>query len=163
MELKYTARGPRLIEVNCRMGGGPVRLTNLLVWGVDLVEEHLLTTAGIPSRPPVRSSMQAFSKPAGHQKAFPILRVQFCRPTAVLLVFRPLHHNAADVMLRFCPSPPAPCHAQVAVRPLAHIAEYSVNAHKSGIIKHVDYLKVRVAEICARSPALGSLGARHDI
>lgn len=23
-------------------GGGPVRLTNLLVWGVDLVEEHLL-------------------------------------------------------------------------------------------------------------------------
>lgn len=31
MELKYTSRGPRLIEVNCRMGGGPVRLTNLLV------------------------------------------------------------------------------------------------------------------------------------
>ena len=55
VELKYTARGPRLIEVNCRMGGGPVRLTNLLVWGVDLVEEHLLTTAGIPSRPPVWS------------------------------------------------------------------------------------------------------------
>jgi hypothetical protein len=53
VELKYTTRGPRLIEVNCRMGGGPVRLTNLLVWGVDLVEEHLLTTAGIPSRPPV--------------------------------------------------------------------------------------------------------------
>ena len=35
------------------MGGGPVRNTNLLVWGVDLVEEHLLTCAGIPSRPPV--------------------------------------------------------------------------------------------------------------
>ncbi len=33
-------------------------------------------------------------------------------------------------------------HTQVAVRPLAHIAEYSVNAHKSGVIKHVDYLKV---------------------
>lgn len=53
VELKYTKRGPRLIEVNCRMGGGPVRNTNLLVWGVDLVEEHLLTCAGIPSRPPV--------------------------------------------------------------------------------------------------------------
>ena len=53
MELKYTKQGPRLIEVNCRMGGGPVRNTNLLVWGVDLVEEHLLTCAGIPSRPPV--------------------------------------------------------------------------------------------------------------
>jgi hypothetical protein len=31
VELKYTSRGPRLIEVNCRMGGGPVRITNLLV------------------------------------------------------------------------------------------------------------------------------------
>ena len=82
MELKYTSRGPRLIEVNCRMGGGPVRLTNLLVWGVDLVEEHLLTCAGIPSRPPV------------------------------------------------------------AGRPLVHVAEYSVNAHKTGTIKSIDYLKV---------------------
>ena len=25
VECKYTSRGPRLIEVNCRMGGGPVR------------------------------------------------------------------------------------------------------------------------------------------
>ena len=53
VELKDTARGARLIEVNCRMGGGPVRATNLLVWGVDLVEEHLLTAAGIPAAPPV--------------------------------------------------------------------------------------------------------------
>lgn len=37
------------------MGGGPVRNINLLVWGVDMVEEHLLTTAGIPVRPPVAS------------------------------------------------------------------------------------------------------------
>lgn len=71
-----------MIEVNCRMGGGPVRLTNLLVWGVDLVEEHLLTCAGIPSRPPV------------------------------------------------------------AARPLVHVAEYSVNAHKSGVIVSTDYIKV---------------------
>lgn len=42
VEAKYTSRGGRLIEVNSRMGGGPVRLTNLLVWGVDLVEEHLM-------------------------------------------------------------------------------------------------------------------------
>lgn len=53
VEGKYTSRGPRLIEVNCRMGGGPVRTMNQLVWGVDLVEEALLCTAGIPSRPPV--------------------------------------------------------------------------------------------------------------
>jgi len=55
VECKYTSRGARLIEVNCRMGGGPVRNINLLVWGVDMVEEHLLTTAGIPVRPPVAS------------------------------------------------------------------------------------------------------------
>uniref|UniRef100_A0A7S0RDS3 ATP-grasp domain-containing protein n=1 Tax=Chlamydomonas leiostraca TaxID=1034604 RepID=A0A7S0RDS3_9CHLO len=53
VELKATSRGARLIEVNCRMGGGPVRDTNLLVWGVDLVEEHLMASAGIPVRPPV--------------------------------------------------------------------------------------------------------------
>ncbi len=34
------------------MGGGPVRNINLLVWGVDMVEEQLLLSAGIPSRPP---------------------------------------------------------------------------------------------------------------
>lgn len=32
-----------LVVVMCVQGGGPVRLTNLLVWGVDLVEEHLMT------------------------------------------------------------------------------------------------------------------------
>lgn len=53
VECKQTSRGPRLIEVNCRMGGGPVRNINLLVWGVDMVEEQLLLNAGIPSRPPV--------------------------------------------------------------------------------------------------------------
>merc|ERR1712187_185304 len=49
---KYTSRGARLIEVNCRMGGMFVRDHNLLCWGVDLVEEHLLATVGIPCRPP---------------------------------------------------------------------------------------------------------------
>jgi carnosine synthase len=73
VESKYTSQGARLIEVNCRMGGMQVRnidllafwrgseLTrfrflqvrniNLLTWGVDLVEEHLLTVVGLPSRP----------------------------------------------------------------------------------------------------------------
>ena len=46
MECKYTSRGARLIEVNCRMGGGPVHTMNRLVWGVDLAEEQLLCTAG---------------------------------------------------------------------------------------------------------------------
>ena len=82
VECKYTSRGARLIEVNCRMGGGPVRNINLLVWGVDLVEEHLLTTAGIPSRPPV------------------------------------------------------------APKPLMHIAEFSSNAKKTGVLQDTDFCKV---------------------
>ena len=50
VELKYTTtNGPQLIEVNSRMGGGPVRDMNLDVWGVDLVEEHLMTAVGLPS------------------------------------------------------------------------------------------------------------------
>jgi hypothetical protein len=55
----------------------------LQVWGVDLVEEHLLCSCGIPSRPPV------------------------------------------------------------AARPLTQLAEYSVNAHKSGTVQSTDFLKVR--------------------
>ncbi|KAL4430749.1 hypothetical protein ABPG75_006005 [Micractinium tetrahymenae] len=80
VEGKYTSRGPRLIEVNCRMGGGPVRTMNLLTWGVDLVEEQLLASAGIPSRP------------------------------------------------------------NVAPRPLRNIAEYSVNALRTGRLRDLDFL-----------------------
>ena len=39
------------MQVNCRMGGGPVRDLNLLSWGVDLVEEQLYASSGIPARP----------------------------------------------------------------------------------------------------------------
>merc|ERR1712187_430228 len=53
---KYTSRGARLIEVNCRIGGMFVRDHNLLCWGVDLVEEHLLATVGIPCSPPKAQS-----------------------------------------------------------------------------------------------------------
>merc|ERR1712187_381818 len=35
------------------MGGGPVRECNRLVWGVDLVEEALFCSVGIPARPVV--------------------------------------------------------------------------------------------------------------
>lgn len=53
VECKYTSIGPHLIEVNARMGGGPVHVTNLRTWNVDLVEETLFCAAGIPSRPAV--------------------------------------------------------------------------------------------------------------
>ncbi|WP_343418529.1 ATP-grasp domain-containing protein [Candidatus Flexifilum breve] len=52
VEAKYTARGPRLIEVNARMGGGPIHLMNRQVWGVDLIEQYLLTSLGLPISPP---------------------------------------------------------------------------------------------------------------
>jgi len=48
-----TSRGPRLIEINARMGGGQVRKTHLLASGVDLVEETLFTSVGIPCNPHV--------------------------------------------------------------------------------------------------------------
>jgi len=53
VEAKYTSRGPRLIEVNSRMGGGQVRDNNLAVWGVDLVDESLLAAIGLPNAPPL--------------------------------------------------------------------------------------------------------------
>ena len=51
VEWKYTSHGPQVLEVNARMGGSIVRDLNLFVRGVDLVEEHLLASAGIPIRP----------------------------------------------------------------------------------------------------------------
>ena len=46
VEAKNTSKGPRLIEVNARMGGGQVRETILRVWGVDLAEETMLVACG---------------------------------------------------------------------------------------------------------------------
>ena len=43
--------GPRLIEVNCRMGGGPIRTVHLVRSNVDLVVEQLLVAAGLPAYP----------------------------------------------------------------------------------------------------------------
>merc|ERR1711897_36686 len=51
VECKYTSTGPQLIEVNARMGGGPVHEHNLRVWGVDLVEEAIFIAPGIPAWP----------------------------------------------------------------------------------------------------------------
>jgi len=53
VELKYTSNGPQLIEVNARMGGGPVRTVNKMVWGIDFVEETIFIGLGIPARPPI--------------------------------------------------------------------------------------------------------------
>ena len=41
IEGKCTSRGPRILEVNARMGGGRIHEHVRAVWGVDLVQEHL--------------------------------------------------------------------------------------------------------------------------
>ena len=51
VEGKYTSRGPRLIEVNARMGGGPIRKMHKHTFGVDLVVEQLFIAVGIPCNP----------------------------------------------------------------------------------------------------------------
>ena len=54
LRFRYTTtNGPQLIEINGRMGGGPVRDMNLAVWGVDLVEEQLMASVGLPACPPL--------------------------------------------------------------------------------------------------------------
>ena len=49
VEGKTTSRGPRIIEVNARMGGGRIHEIVEAVWGVDLVEEHLRSSLGLPA------------------------------------------------------------------------------------------------------------------
>ncbi|CAE7824249.1 CARNS1 [Symbiodinium sp. CCMP2456] len=51
VEFKYTSRGPRLIEVNARMGGGPIHKMHKHTFGVDLVVEQLFIAVGIPCNP----------------------------------------------------------------------------------------------------------------
>ncbi len=73
VEAKYTSRGPRIIEVNARMGGVAVRDVNMYAWGVvrfvdytccnvciahthtnlvqDLIEQTVMAALRIPIRP----------------------------------------------------------------------------------------------------------------
>ena len=101
VELKYTSRGPRLIEVNPRMGGGCVRDENLMVTGVDLVEEQLIACIGLPNNPPVGA-------------------------------------------------------------PLHHVAEYSVNAPKTGVIRDLSFVDVRCLLIDASGRCLQITWVDHS-
>ena len=49
VEGKCTTRGPRIIEVNARMGGGRIWDYVQSVWGVDLVEAHLRACLDLPA------------------------------------------------------------------------------------------------------------------
>ncbi len=50
VEGKCTARGPRIVEVNARPGGGRIHQIVDAVWGVDLVEAQLDSVLGLPQR-----------------------------------------------------------------------------------------------------------------
>lgn len=50
VEGKCTSAGPRIVEVNARMGGGRIHQLVEAVWGVDLVEAHVRTALGLPAQ-----------------------------------------------------------------------------------------------------------------
>jgi biotin carboxylase len=48
VEGKCTRSGPRIVEVNARMGGGRIHQMVEAVWGVDLVKAHVRGALGVP-------------------------------------------------------------------------------------------------------------------
>ena len=48
VEGKCTSRGPRVVEVNARMGGGRIHQMVEAVWGVDLIEAQLRSCLDLP-------------------------------------------------------------------------------------------------------------------
>jgi carnosine synthase len=48
IEGKCTSRGPRIVEVNVRMGGGRIHEVVERVWGVDLIEAQLRASLDLP-------------------------------------------------------------------------------------------------------------------
>jgi carnosine synthase len=90
VEAKYITSGyPRLIEVNCRMGGGPIRAVHLARSGVDLVTEQLLLAAGLPTRPalipvaPCVGFIDVNARRSGQVGSVDILHAIITRPNMV--------------------------------------------------------------------------------
>ncbi|HEY1479413.1 MAG TPA: ATP-grasp domain-containing protein, partial [Gaiellales bacterium] len=50
IEAKATNRGPRIVEINARMGGGRIYEMVRAVWNVDLVEAQLRASLGLPQQ-----------------------------------------------------------------------------------------------------------------
>jgi len=50
VEGKCTSKGPRIVEVNARMGGGRIHQVVDAVWGVDLIEAHLRAALDVPQQ-----------------------------------------------------------------------------------------------------------------
>ena len=70
VEGKCTSRGPRIVEVNARMGGGRIHEIVEAVWGVDLIEAHVRGALGLPQRlTPSRKRRCAVVNAYGHAPA----------------------------------------------------------------------------------------------
>lgn len=65
VEAKYTSSGPRIIEVNARMGGYAVRDVNLYAWGIDLIEEQAMAAFRIPGKPVIPKKPRSFIAEVG--------------------------------------------------------------------------------------------------
>lgn len=50
VEGKCTAKGPRIVEVNVRMGGGRIHQIVEAVWEVDLIQAHVRSAIGLPQQ-----------------------------------------------------------------------------------------------------------------
>lgn len=82
VEGKCTSAGPRIVEVNARMGGGRIHQVVEAVWGVDLVEAHLRAALGLPvelkpSRKPRCTivNVLVYAPASGRLAALPIAEV----------------------------------------------------------------------------------------
>jgi biotin carboxylase len=83
VEGKCTSGGPRIVEVNARMGGGRVHQFVEAVWGVDLVEAELRSCLDLPqtfraSRKPQAAAVNAivYAPTTGRLEALPFARVE---------------------------------------------------------------------------------------
>jgi biotin carboxylase len=50
VEGKCTSKGPRIVEVNARMGGGRIHQLVEAVWGIDLIEAHVRAALDLPQQ-----------------------------------------------------------------------------------------------------------------
>jgi carnosine synthase len=82
VEGKCTSKGPRIVEVNARMGGGRIHQIVEAVWGVDLIEAHLRGALGLPqelnpSRKPRCAvvNVLVYAPATGRLAALPLTRV----------------------------------------------------------------------------------------
>ncbi len=89
VEGKCTTRGPRIIEVNARMGGGRIHEMVRDVWGVDLVEAHLRSCLDLPPSLNPRISVRTSTARRAWSSAMRARRSGWSNPASATSAFRP--------------------------------------------------------------------------